>query len=372
MPHIYDIAILGASAGGYAAACRLAAAKRDVVVIDAPLESVTCPLADWVPADFFKLPALPKALARTVRNISFSSIVYHSTDLDRQAEHKSRRIAGYFFQASALVKALGSLAVAGGAKVRSSATFPAIRLQEDGVLLMGTTQVAAKLLIVAQNRPEDIISDLALPVRSVPQSPIVAAALEVPLPPKSARPGFNSSLHIVQSPHKGELGMFFVCGPVVHLRIIRSSSGARQYVADLSNMVAKLQQAGRLPPDLSLRKARGAVWHPPAGVALELDTHVAKRCILTGTAGGFADSITGATLSASVHSALLAAKAADEALDSSDIQDALMGYMTSWRETLAESLRPPNTSLAMLMPLIFVNPRIAAKFSDALLHGQSI
>lgn len=370
MTHPYDIAILGATAAGYAAACRLADAGRRVVVVDAPRENVECPLADWVPAEFFKLEGLPKSLARQTPTSSFLNVIYHSTNLDRQAEFKSKRILGYFVQNASLVKALAGAATAAGAKVKASSTSPAIRLEEDGVLLMGTSQVAARMLIVAQNRPEDAISDLALPVRSVPQSPIVAAALDIAMPKPLAKE--DLSLHIVQSPQKGELGMFFVAEGVAHLRIIRASSGPPQYVADLSNMVALLQQAHLLPDNLPVHKARGAVWHPPAGVALELETHVAKRCLLTGTAGGFADSITGATLASTVQSALLAAEAADAALDAADPQDALMGYKSSWRKTLAEFLRPPNTSLAMLMPLIFVNTRIAAKFSLAMLHGQSI
>ena len=370
MTHSYDIAVLGATAAGYAAAYRLAAAKRTVVVVDAPRESVECPLADWLPAEFFKLEGLPKSLARLMAPTGFLNVVYHSTHLDRQAEHKSKRILGYFVQNAALVKSLAHAAVEEGVKVRTSETSPAIRLEEDGVVLMGTHQVSARMLIIAQNCPEDVISDLALPVRSVPQSPIVAAALDIALPKGATRE--EPAMHIVQSPQKGELGMFFLFDGMAHLRIIRSATGPQQYVADLSNMVAQLQQAKLLPEGLAIQKARGAVWHPPAGVALELETHVAKRCLLTGTSGGFADSVTGATLMPTVQSALLAAEAAHAALDAADPQDALMGYKSSWRETMAEFLRPPNTSLAMLMPLIFVNARIAAKFSQALLHGQSI
>ena len=67
--------------------------------------------------------------------------------------------------------------------------------------------------------------------------------------------------------------------------------------------------AGILPASLSLDKARGAVWYPPAGEALDMETHVAKRCILIGTAGGFADTITGQTLWPSIRSAMIGAEA---------------------------------------------------------------
>ncbi|MFB3893654.1 MAG: NAD(P)/FAD-dependent oxidoreductase [Phycisphaerae bacterium] len=370
--HTYDIAVLGATAAGYAAAASIAGAGRDVVVVDSPRHSVECPLLDWAPEDFFALRGLPAQLARKVEAQPFFDVTYHSTALDRRAEYHERKAAGYFLANSALVEALASAAAKKGAKVRQTATSPAIRLEEDGVQVLGTSQVSAKVLIVAQNRPEDIITDLSLPVRNVPQSPIVAAALDIPLAGRAAAKGLAGALHVVQSHQRGELAMFFACGNTLHLRVIRSAAVEQQYADELTGMMTALQKAGILPADLAVKKARGAVWHPPSGVALELETHVAKRCLLTGTAGGFADSITGATLATTVKSALLAAQTAMEALDNPDPQGTLTRYKTSWRRSLAEFLRPPNTSLAMLMPLLFVNSRIAAKFTHALLHGQSI
>ena len=75
-------------------------------------------------------------------------------------------------------------------------------------------------------------------------------------------------------------------------------------------MLAALQAAELVPAKLSLGRARGAVWLPPAGVALELETHVAKRCLLIGTAGGFTEAVTGQTLAVLLLSALLGSKRA--------------------------------------------------------------
>lgn len=370
MGHLYDFGILGATPAGLAAAYFLAAQGRSVAIFDSPRESVESSLADWAPADFFHLSHLPKSLARACNAVDFRDVVYHNTTLDGLAEYRGRKIAGYFLQQSQLIGALLSAAVKAGAKIKNSTTTPAIALEEDAVQVVGSTQLRCQLLIIAQNRPEDIITELSLPVRSVPQSPIVAAALDIPLAGKAK--AFVPSLHVVQSPQRGELGMFFVIDNLLHLRLVRSTDARTGHAAELSSMVSKLQKAGLLPFDLMMNKARGAVWRPPAGVALELETHVAKRCLLTGTAGGFADSITGGTLTPTVKSALLAAEVALHALGSKDPQDALMQYKMSWRKSLADFLRPPNTSLSMLMPLLFVNNRIVSKFTEALLHGESI
>ena len=49
-----------------------------------------------------------------------------------------------------------------------------------------------------------------------------------------------------------------------------------------------------------------------------------------------------------------------------------MKFKNHWRKNLADYLRPPNTSLQMLLPLLFVNQQIVAKFTRALLFGETI
>jgi len=177
---------------------------------------------------------------------------------------------------------------------------------------------------------------------------------------------------VVQMSERTELGLFFRVGGVVHLRMISNSSAAGTRAAELSAMLTNLQRAGVLPPDLKLGRAKGAIWHPPAGLALELETHVAKRCLLVGTAGGFVEGITGQSVHPSVTSALLGADVAHAALDARNPQESLMKFKNSWRKKLVEYLRPPSTSLHMLLPLLFVNQNIVGKFTKALLHGESI
>jgi hypothetical protein len=137
-------------------------------------------------------------------------------------------------------------------------------------------------------------------------------------------------------------------------------------------MITRLKEAGIFPGTLPLGRARGAVWCPPAAVALEMETHAAKRCLLAGTAGGFVETITGHTLLPSVRSGILAAKTALAALQSKNPQETLMSFKISWRRALANYIRPPNTSPQMLLPLLFANRRIVGKFTRALLYGCDI
>jgi uncharacterized protein YfiM (DUF2279 family) len=177
---------------------------------------------------------------------------------------------------------------------------------------------------------------------------------------------------VVEAREQSEMGLLFVIGKTLHVRIISSSAAAGNRAAELSNLVGDLQTAGILPDKLALGAARGAVWHPPASAALDVETHIAKRCILAGTAGGFAGAITGQTLWPSVRSALLSAEVAAEALSSEDPQKPLENFRNQWQTALGDYLRPPSTSLQMLLPLLFANQRIVGRFTDALLFGKNI
>lgn len=370
MPQVYDIAVLGATPAGYAAASYLASMKKSVVLVDAPNEGHECPLVDWVPAAFFKLRHLPKSLARASGAMNFHTVCYHNVALDRDVRHTARKNAGMFVDYTSLCGVLRQHALDKGVKIRTTRTPPAIQLEEDSVQILGTTQVRARLLIITHSRPEDVLADLALPARTVPRSQLVVAGLDVPA--KDLSDDFQGVMHMVELPERSELGIFYAFGQSFHFRVISNSLAAGNRAAELSGMVANLQQAEIVPAGIQLGRARGAVWHPPAGVALELETHAAKRCLLAGTAGGFSESITGQTLKPCVESAIMAADAALAALKNANVQERLMEFETTWREQLADYLRPPNTSLHLLLPLLFVNQNIVEKFTGALLYGENI
>lgn len=378
MSRLWDVAILGATPAGCAAAYHLAVRGRQVIVFDAPRRATECPLYDWVGAQFFRDSALPRELARSCKARPFRSVWFHQARLTRQTQYISRGTLGHFLQPKDLIASLAGAAKKAGAKFRSSSTCPAVRLEEDQVRLLGSSQVLAKLLIIAQDCPEAVISDLALPGRAPTTRPLIAAGLDVPVstgPPEVSNPRFTAAwrppaLHILEIGEPTELGVFFSAGATLHLRVISSSPAAGSRVAELSGMVTSLQRAGLLPQRLPLGRSRGAVWRPPAGLAIELETHVAKRCLLAGTAGGFAEIVLGQTLLPTVRSAILAAEAAMAALKDDRPQEALGDFKTSWRDSLGGWLRPLPTPLHMLLPMLPANRKLAAKLTAQLLRGD--
>jgi len=373
---LYDIAVMGATPAGLAAAGYLARRRRSVALINVPSQDLECPLSDWAPAGLFRIPHLPKGLVRKASAAAFRRVAYHNADGNKRVEHRARSTSGYLLPAGALEEALRC----DSARVRRRSTkaWPAIRLDDDAVHVVGDQETAAKVLLIAHARPRDIVSDLSLPMHSVSASPLVVAGLDIPLPDKAARQAPDGALHVVEARERSEVGIFFRVGRTLHVRIVSSSRASGTRASELSELLCGLQAAGLVPEDLRLGKARGAVWRPPAALALELEAHVAKRCILTGTAGGFADPITGHVPMPSIRSALLAAEAADKAVSGGNratgrsIQAALEQFRAAWRKELGGYLRPPSTSLQMLLPLLFVNERVVPRFTAALLSGKQI
>ncbi|HHH76678.1 MAG TPA: hypothetical protein ENL03_06610 [Phycisphaerae bacterium] len=374
MAKMNDVVILGGTVAGYAAACQLLTIdpSLDVVVVTGPVQAIECPLSDWLPKSFFKASFFPKTFPTKCGATAFKKVCYHNKDLSKQMDQSFRSPAGWVVDTPKLVKSMHDLGKKMGMKVRKTTTAPAIKQLEDSVEVIGSSQVKASFLIVATDRPEDVIAELSLPVRNVPRASLMVAGLDIPLSSKSALPKLRQQFHVVEMPERSEMGIFFIHSDTIHLRVISSSTATGNRAAELSGMLSALQQDEILPADLRLSKARGAVWHPPAGVALELEVHVAKRCILAGSAGGFAESVTGHTPMPSLQSAMLAADVIAKAGKSDSPQDVLMSFKTLWRKKLADYLRPPNTSLHMLLPLLFANRRIVSRFTGALLYGESI
>jgi len=369
---LYDIAIVGGTPAAYAAAYSLARAGCDVLAVDWPDTTAECPLSDWVGRRFFRLAGLPASLSKACKAAAFKRVCYHDRACLRRAEHRRRSTSGYFLGAEALVKALRSSARKAGATLRSARAPCDIELGEDCTRLIGTRRFRARLLILAQGSPRDAVASLSLSREKVPACPLVVAGLDVPLARRGRPPRGDGTLHVVESSRRGGLGMFFVVGGVLHVRVICASWAQQTQASELSAMLERLHDAKILPGELILERLRGAVWRPPAGLALDMESHAAKRCLLVGTAGGFSEPVTGQTIQPSVHSALLACKTAISALKSKRMQETLGGFKSSWRRRLADYLRPPNTSLHMLLPLLFVNDEIVSRFTGALLDGENI
>ena len=379
MAKIYDTAIIGATPSGFAAACKLAKKGLSVVVINAPSShNLSCPLSLWVSAEIFDLKLLPKSLIKSAHASAFDKVNYLNAEMDKKVTHEEGSTLGYFIPTKLLTKQLHDQATKQKVTIKNCTTHPAISLKEDHVEIFASKPIKARFLMVAQNHPTDVLNELGQPARGAIPQALNIVGLDIPLTeePEGKIPAWakkiSKALNIVQMPQRTELGMFFICDKKLHVRIISSAAMQGAKTAELSNMLAKLQKNGTLGEGLILKKAAGAVWRPLAGGALEQEVHEAKRTLLIGSAGGFAQSVTGHDLLPSMKSAVIASDIIIKALTSKTPQDTLSEFTPSWRAELADYLRPPNTSLPMLVPLLFVNEKIVSKFTGAVIKGENI
>jgi len=374
MAKVFDIAILGGTPAGLAAGYLLAKDGLSVVLVDYPTSGDESPLSDWAPASLFALEGMPKSLPKKCSATPFRSVRYHSVDFSKQAEHCGRSVLGYFLHPAKLCKALAIEARKAGVSLRKVNALPHVELQENGVVLSGSCKSKARLLLFVGGSASGAVGHLSLPNGGTFPSQLSVAGLDIPLTPAMTREISDKSLNVVETPNRSDLGMYFVSGGILHARVMSESLGKEPGIGELSDLIVGLSNAGLLPERLALGKSDGALWQPQAGVAMEMNSHTAKRCLLAGSAGGFAAAVTGQTLYPSIHSSLLAARCAAAVLTEGDknIQECLGAFKTSWREAIGPCLCPPEASLQMLVPLLFANKRVVPRFTMSLLNGNKI
>jgi len=382
MARLLDIAVLGATPAGYVAAMILARKGHDAAVVDAPAAATESPLADWVPAELFRTCPPLKAVKSAGTDAAFRAVRFHGPELASEAAYRHRGVAGYVLHRATLVRALERAAGKAGVRRVRSAERVTPELEEASVRLPARRPVRARLLLLAQDGPVEAMAALGLPARAAPTGRLRLWGVNVPLSgPQRRRVG--PDMHIVAFEGGERLGMYFAAGADLHVRIIagrqeppgvaeEEPSPAEGDADALGRLIARLQWAGLLPERLSLRRAKAAAWYPPGGAALEMETHLAKRTLLVGTAGGFAADLSGQTLDPTVRSARVAADVAGRALRSTGVQDALADYKKRWRDPLADRIRHTGTSLKMLMPMVLSNRTMTRRFARALLYGENL
>lgn len=149
----------------------------------------------------------------------------------------------------------------------------------------------------------------------------------------------------------------------------RAGPDARQaFAARLAAWAERGWADRRWQPD----PARLSMRRVPRGGALELETHVVKRCLLIGDAGGFVSALSHEGLHPGFCAAAIAVRVCREALAAVHPQDALAEFDAAWRSETADYIRMPNADLRFLLPLVFSNPQMARKLAGAFALGENI
>jgi flavin-dependent dehydrogenase len=185
------------------------------------------------------------------------------------------------------------------------------------------------------------------------------------------------------SARNGELSLFLESADLTSFGLGLAAGGSEllSFVSpcDVSAMQAAFDlavqrwgNAGLLVGDWAGAGTQPEIRSLPRGAALDAETHVGKNTLVIGDAGGYVSAVSLEGLYGAIRSAFVGADACADALASSHPQDVLMEFDARWRGELVEYLRPPNSDMRFLLPLVFSNKRMAERVAQAFILGVNI
>jgi flavin-dependent dehydrogenase len=359
-----DVVVVGGGPAGAAAAIRARQLGLSVAVIEKEPFPRPRACGGWIGPAGVKLIESLGVTARRAGATAFRGLMLHSWDLKRSAEADEAALSGWLVERGPFDQSLLKAATDAGAQVRHAATVESLALGDQHVTLRlaDGLSLRAGILIIADGADSRTAELAGLR----PAAHLGQAAHAVFAECLAGKP--DALLHVIIGGGRGgRLAAIVRAGRHVRLSLFTRDT-ERDPAEQFGRMARSAIEAGLVPPTMP---TEAPARPTPAGVALDMDTHVGKRTLLTGDAGGFVAAFSNEGVYPAMESGRLAAEAAGRALRAALPQDALADYEDAWRGGLAEYLRMPHTDLSLLTPLVFNNRQMTLRVARAFLLGQS-
>lgn len=359
---MYDVLVVGAGPAGAVAALLLAGSGRRVALVDCGAGSSPS-TADWMtaPAAAFLKEI---GIKHDVKLMSpFGGAELRSSDLSKCCATRERPAPGYHVDYCRLVERLRAAAKRAGADCLFEARVSAVEPGENEVVARvdGGHDLSGRFLLWANGARALDSADT-----EHQEGWIFTSSASV------ARGGGDDHMHWVLGLQENRcLGSWWYGHNRVHVRF--HAPGKLEVVkAAHLRLLELLVEREHVPDSLVGEKADVSACRAPVKSALEVDSHVDKRSITIGDAGGFVASASREGIWPAMWSARLAAGVIDRAIDAGQQQDALRQFSSLWRTTMGEYLRSPNTEMSFLLPLVFNNQQMAERMAGAFWRGENI
>lgn len=362
-PDSYDVVIVGGGPAGSAAAIAASRKKLRALVIEQGDRPRPGLCAGWLGPAAMRLCRDGGVEAKSV-GVAFTGLRLRSWDLKRCVEITDRELCGCIVHGPALSAALLAAARAAGTHVLPRTTVLEVCLGEaDVTLRLSDGQaVAGQVVLVADGAASPTARMIQVAAsREVPSASACAYAVcetKIPDPGLDVVLGTGRALRlaaIARSPTQVRVLLF-------------THDASASPTSELADFLKMAKAAGVLPDDFDGLPVETRCL---AGTALEMESHVSKRCLLIGDAGGFVATFSHEGIYPAMRSAGLAIETVARALRAPVLQDELASFSAAWRAALADYLRMPNTDLGLLMPMVFNNAQMSKRVARAFLLGQA-
>jgi flavin-dependent dehydrogenase len=309
--------------------------------------------------------------------VPFDGLTFHSADLSKTAHSAAAEPPAYRIDYPQLVGHLHQIAREAGVQIVHESATRRIDLRENHVCvdLDGCDPMEADFLLLADGAGRTMCGGSATTavLTTVPPTTTCRwfATLELAAPTrgKDTRDGHLHWL-LGLDRHQSCLVWWWE-GSTIVLSLFANGTG-ESVAQKLCTNAARLIESGLIASKEGVNRSAVVLRPASARSALEIDTHVNKRCLLIGDAGGFISETSGTGMYAGAWSARIAVDSIIAAAASPHPQDQLRQFSTTWRSTMADYLRPPNTDVHFLLPLIFSNRQMADRMAAAFWNGQNI
>lgn len=358
-----DVIVVGQTPAGCAAAIQARRQGHSVLLAGGCADGDSAPALEWVgPAAKALLDECGVALKKADA-AGFHGVRLRTWELKQDVQVDQPELAGCIVRGAVLADALMAAAKRAGAKLAEAGELAEIGLGERDVCLRWQEGAKAhgRFLIIADGIDSQAAELARLPL--VRRSESVAARFALAAPENGAKPAMEVVVGARRSPQIVTIRHGH--GQCVLTLLTRSQDPPAEEQLAAFLATAQRENVFAMPVGEAVRpRVR------PVAAALDLDSHVGKRCVLVGEAGGFVSAFSDESLYPCLRSGCLAADTVHRALAAGVPQDELLSFSAAWRAELADYLRMPNTDLALLMPLVFNNPQMSARVARAFLLGQ--